>query len=175
MSGEEGKPRSTRGSSSKNSSPDRGPNRTISGRHLDDQYHDHETYANTKPEEEEDEDEEEEEGESGETDDDADLSGNESTAEEPGAQKQPSREDDGGDEVRDAPASEKDLEAGNLEKAKTTSSKRSRTRDPNLVTWDAPDDPENPKNWTLGRKWAATLVGESGMFSSVHAMSNSYY
>jgi hypothetical protein len=142
---------------------------------LDDQYHDHETYANTKPEEEEDEDEEEEEGETGETDDDADLSGNESTAEKPGAQKQSSREDDGGDEVRDAPASEKDLEAGNLEKAKTTISKRSKTRDPNLVTWDAPDDPENPKNWTLGRKWAATLVGESGMFSSVHAMSNSYY
>jgi hypothetical protein len=141
---------------------------------LDDQYHGHETYANTKPEEEEEEDEEEER-ESGETEDHADLSGNESTTEEPGAEKESSREDDGGDEVRDAPASEKDLEAGNLEKAKSTNSKRSRTRDPNLVTWDAPDDPANPKNWTLGRKWAATLVGENGMFSSVHAMSNSCY
>jgi hypothetical protein len=28
----------------------------------------------------------------------------------------------------------------------------------NLVDWDGPDDPENPKNWAKGRKWAATLV-----------------
>lgn len=28
----------------------------------------------------------------------------------------------------------------------------------NIVTWEGPDDPENPKNWTLGRKWAATVI-----------------
>jgi hypothetical protein len=27
--------------------------------------------------------------------------------------------------------------------------------DPNLVTWDGPDDPENPKNWRSSRKWMA--------------------
>lgn len=31
-------------------------------------------------------------------------------------------------------------------------------RDPNLVTWDGPSDPENPKNWTKRRRWAATFV-----------------
>jgi hypothetical protein len=27
--------------------------------------------------------------------------------------------------------------------------------DPNIVSWDGPDDPENPMNWASGRKWAA--------------------
>jgi hypothetical protein len=33
-------------------------------------------------------------------------------------------------------------------------------RDPNIVDWDGPDDPENPQNWTDGRKWGiiATLA-----------------
>lgn len=31
-------------------------------------------------------------------------------------------------------------------------------RDPNIVTW-ARDDPENPKNWSMKRKWAATFIG----------------
>ncbi|KAK6341422.1 hypothetical protein TWF696_008498 [Orbilia brochopaga] len=30
--------------------------------------------------------------------------------------------------------------------------------DPNLVTWDGPDDPENPLNWSLKKKWLATVV-----------------
>lgn len=29
-------------------------------------------------------------------------------------------------------------------------------RDPNLVTWDGPDDPENPKNWSMRKKWIVT-------------------
>jgi hypothetical protein len=54
-----------------------------------------------------------------------------------------------------------DLEAGNLKKTGTSKSAKSArsARDPNLVTWEGPDDPENPKNWTFKRKWAATLVG----------------
>lgn len=28
--------------------------------------------------------------------------------------------------------------------------------DPNLVTWDGDDDPENPKNWPIRRKWAVS-------------------
>ncbi|KAH8433974.1 putative MFS transporter [Aspergillus melleus] len=28
---------------------------------------------------------------------------------------------------------------------------------PNLVTWDGPDDPENPKNWPQSRKWTTIL------------------
>jgi hypothetical protein len=30
-------------------------------------------------------------------------------------------------------------------------------RDPNIVDWDGPDDPENPLNWTTKRKASATL------------------
>ena len=26
------------------------------------------------------------------------------------------------------------------------------------VTWDSPDDTANPKNWSMKRKWAATLI-----------------
>lgn len=38
-------------------------------------------------------------------------------------------------------------------------------RDPDIVDWDGPDDPQNPMNWSEGRKWgliaclgAVTLV-----------------
>lgn len=26
-------------------------------------------------------------------------------------------------------------------------------QDPNIVSWDGPDDPENPKNWPDSKKW----------------------
>lgn len=34
------------------------------------------------------------------------------------------------------------------------------------VSWDGPDDPENPKNWSLGLKWAATAIVSSFTFIS---------
>ncbi|KAL1637855.1 hypothetical protein SLS56_000412 [Neofusicoccum ribis] len=39
-------------------------------------------------------------------------------------------------------------------------------KDPNLVSWDGPGDPANPKNWSLRRKWAACLVVSSFTFIS---------
>lgn len=164
MSGEGEKPQPTGGSSSRASSPAPGLDRVISGRHLDDQYHGIEAYADTGPDDDDDETREAREaGEAEEaevTDNEADLSGNDSATEEPGAEKESSKGEEAGDDVIGASASEKDLEAGKLEKAKTASSKRSKTRDPNLVTWDGPKDPENPKNWRQSRKWAATIVGK---------------
>lgn len=63
-------------------------------------------------------------------------------------------------EVRDGIEDQRDVEAGpKLEKSRTSKSGRS-TRDPNLVTWDGPEDPKNPKNWRWQQKWAATFVGE---------------
>jgi hypothetical protein len=59
-------------------------------------------------------------------------------------------------EVRDGIEDQRDLEAG----PRLTKTKSSKTADPNLVTWDGPDDYANPKNWSTKRKWAATLVGE---------------
>jgi hypothetical protein len=62
-------------------------------------------------------------------------------------------------EVRDGIEDQRDVEVGpKLEKLKSEKSRRS-IRDPNLVTWDGPDDKANPKNWSPSRKWAATLVG----------------
>jgi len=59
---------------------------------------------------------------------------------------------------------EHDLEANRppLEKRSTNKS----IKDPNLVTWEGPDDPENPKNWTKKQKWIATLVVSSFTFIS---------
>ncbi|ESZ93783.1 hypothetical protein SBOR_5839 [Sclerotinia borealis F-4128] len=31
-------------------------------------------------------------------------------------------------------------------------------QDPNLVTWDGPDDPENPMNWPAKKKWMVTVM-----------------
>lgn len=35
---------------------------------------------------------------------------------------------------------------------------KSETRDPVKVTWDGPDDPENPQNWSYLYKWFLTLL-----------------
>ena len=32
------------------------------------------------------------------------------------------------------------------------------TIDPNMATWDTPDDPTNPQNWTIEYKWLVTIV-----------------
>lgn len=34
------------------------------------------------------------------------------------------------------------------------------------VTWNGPDDPENPKNWPMRKKWVATLVVSAFTFIS---------
>jgi hypothetical protein len=31
-----------------------------------------------------------------------------------------------------------------------------KSKDPNLVDWDGPNDPENPQNWSRSRKWMVT-------------------
>ncbi|KAK6597764.1 major facilitator superfamily transporter [Botrytis cinerea] len=31
-------------------------------------------------------------------------------------------------------------------------------KETNIVTWDGPTDPQNPKNWTTRRKWRMTLI-----------------
>ncbi|TQB75842.1 hypothetical protein MPDQ_001442 [Monascus purpureus] len=49
-----------------------------------------------------------------------------------------------------------DIEKGGLGRPKTREAETG--QDPKLVTWEGPDDPENPKNWTLRKKWAATVI-----------------
>ncbi|KAK2609626.1 hypothetical protein N8I77_003119 [Diaporthe amygdali] len=40
------------------------------------------------------------------------------------------------------------------------------TKDPNLVTWNGPNDPENPKNWPMSKKWATTMLVSAFTFIS---------
>ncbi|KAF2643088.1 major facilitator superfamily transporter [Massarina eburnea CBS 473.64] len=59
-------------------------------------------------------------------------------------------------EVRGGILDERDIPAHppDLEKKKSSPS----IKDPNLVAWDGPDDPHNPKNWSIKRKWSAVLI-----------------
>jgi hypothetical protein len=60
-------------------------------------------------------------------------------------------------EIHDGIESWRDVEIG--EEAERCASGTSE-RDPNLVTWDGPDDPQNPKLWSFKKKWAAVVVGK---------------
>jgi len=52
--------------------------------------------------------------------------------------------------------------AASLRRQQSSKSTRSqRERDPNMVSWNGPEDPENPKNWKMSRKWTATIVVSS--------------
>ena len=67
-------------------------------------------------------------------------------------------------EVRDGFSNQRDLELGGCEAENADSpgpggSQGKENKDPNLVTWDGADDPENPKAWAANRKWAAVLSG----------------
>ncbi|OQO03222.1 hypothetical protein B0A48_11478 [Cryoendolithus antarcticus] len=57
-----------------------------------------------------------------------------------------------------------------LQRGASTRSKRSE-KDHNLVTWDGPDDPMNPKNWTRKMKWAATIT--VSLFTFISPVSSS--
>lgn len=61
---------------------------------------------------------------------------------------------------------ERDLEASNLTEEMTEPPK-----DPNLVTWDGPDDLENPKNWAIKDKWAFTVA--VSLFTFISPISSS--
>ncbi|KAJ5130084.1 uncharacterized protein N7515_006123 [Penicillium bovifimosum] len=80
-------------------------------------------------------------------------------------------------EVRDGTVNERDLDLENagpsrpeLEKTRTGKSNRSHA-DPKLVTWDGPDDPENPKNWSYKKKWAAVIT--VSLFTFISPVSSS--
>lgn len=138
---------SQRSHASRPSSPNR-LTRLTSGNHLDDQspYYNHQSSAEFQNAVDD-----------GESSDDAEL--NEKDAIDT-ASKEEDIEGSGSADViisesRMGIETRHDLEAGpRLERKRTSRS----IRDPNLVAWTGPSDPENPKNWTTGRKWAATVV-----------------
>jgi len=143
--------------SSRNGSPSRGLSRMLSGNFPDDhsQYHGHHYHHDTEAIDDPDSsDDSEPELTEKESQDTIDVENGSSSGEII-------------QEVRDGIVDDRDVEAGSkLEKTRTSRSGRS-ARDPNLVTWDGPNDPDNPKNWTFKHKWAATLIGKPEL---VHIM-----
>jgi DHA1 family multidrug resistance protein-like MFS transporter len=67
-----------------------------------------------------------------------------------------------GNEVIEGSGDDTDLERGDQssdeEKAEQLRRKGSKHRDPNLIEWDGPDDPENPMNWPASKKWIVTIA-----------------
>ncbi|EFQ32085.1 major facilitator superfamily transporter [Colletotrichum graminicola] len=59
-------------------------------------------------------------------------------------------------EVRDGIENRRDLELGPQPESEKTPTFKT-PRDPNLVAWDGPNDPGNPKQWSMRRKWAAVF------------------
>lgn len=52
-------------------------------------------------------------------------------------------------------SNEKDMEKG---VAEATSEEDKEPRDPNIVDWDGPEDPDNPYNWPAKKKWANIAI-----------------
>ncbi|CAL8576335.1 hypothetical protein XPA_002222 [Xanthoria parietina] len=88
-------------------------------------------------------------------DEESDLSGETAEEEDKEARGQPFEESE------NAAAASRHPEVP-LKKKQSTKS----VKDPDLVTWDGPDDPQNPKNWSTKQRWAATIVVSSFTFIS---------
>ncbi|KAL3427259.1 major facilitator superfamily transporter [Phlyctema vagabunda] len=154
-------PQPTHAQSSQSSEPAHAPppdqlTRLTSGNHLDDQspYHDH-AHSNAEFQNAVDDG-----ASSDETDSTRNVTGDANREKDVEGNDPVSRTVS---EVRMGIRNEHDIEAGpRLERKKTSRS----IRDPNLVGWEGASDPENPKNWKNGRKWAATLVVSSFTFIS---------
>ncbi|KAI9066085.1 hypothetical protein FKP32DRAFT_417520 [Trametes sanguinea] len=56
---------------------------------------------------------------------------------------------------------------GKAAQVTTAPEPREKTEDGALIiNWDGPDDPQNPKNWSKKKKWAATLIVSAFTFIS---------
>ncbi|KAL4998589.1 major facilitator superfamily domain-containing protein [Aspergillus recurvatus] len=56
---------------------------------------------------------------------------------------------------------DRDLESGNNDAQQTSADEKpseQKSKDPNLIEWDGPDDPENPQNMPHWRKWVITMT-----------------
>ncbi|EXV00990.1 MFS transporter [Metarhizium robertsii] len=61
-------------------------------------------------------------------------------------------------EVRDGIQNQRDLERGSIEDVDNARAEENdEPKDPNLVSWDGPNDAQNPKMWPHRRKWAAVI------------------
>jgi len=56
----------------------------------------------------------------------------------------------GGDDIHEPPSKSSIIRGAGLPSVQTV--------DPNMVTWDGPNDPTNPQNWSIKYKWLVTIV-----------------
>ena len=57
----------------------------------------------------------------------------------------------GGDDIHEPPPKEFLVGGPSLAQSETT-------LDANMITWDSPNDPSNPQNWSIKYKWFVTVV-----------------
>lgn len=62
------------------------------------------------------------------------------------------------------------IRGGTVKRNASTRSKKGE-KDINLVTWDGPGDPDNPKNWPTNKKWMATIT--VSLFTFISPVSSS--
>ncbi|KAF2482158.1 major facilitator superfamily domain-containing protein [Neohortaea acidophila] len=62
------------------------------------------------------------------------------------------------------------IRGGTVKRGASTRSKKGE-KDINLVTWDGPGDPDNPKNWPRRKKWLATIT--VSLFTFISPVSSS--
>lgn len=72
-------------------------------------------------------------------------------------------------QVRDGIESRHELDLGSLSELEKQPTPRDLANE-NLVTWDR-DDPDNPKTWSMGRKWAAVVT--VSLFTLISPVSSS--
>ncbi|CZR52746.1 probable fluconazole resistance protein [Phialocephala subalpina] len=68
-----------------------------------------------------------------------------------------------GTRIDNTSSSTLDLEKGDEEADRAATAAQlqrhaSKPKDPNLIEWDGPLDPENPMNWPVSKKWIATIA-----------------
>ncbi|KAM6494593.1 MFS polyamine transporter [Amanita muscaria] len=63
------------------------------------------------------------------------------------------------------------IEDGDLPETQEKQNERTSEEILVVVDWEGPDDPQNPKNWTYKRKWAATII--ISMFTFISPVSSS--
>ena len=61
----------------------------------------------------------------------------------------------GGDDIHEPPPKELNVGGASLVLSESTSES---TFDENMVTWDGPNDPTNPQNWSIKYKWLVTVI-----------------
>lgn len=60
---------------------------------------------------------------------------------------------------QNSPNTDTDLEKGGADaEIPQQSEEQEKAKDPNLIEWDGPNDPENPMNWPMSKKWRVTVA-----------------